>query len=131
MMSHKSIHITRHHRSSKTLRDVSPCVGSSRLERIGDERGYTLIALLALMSLLALFALVAVPRVQQEVQREKEKEAIFRGEQVANAIRSYYKYRGGQGVNSLPTSMDQLLEGIPQGTKKLQILRAEAAHDPL
>ena len=27
--------------------------------------------------------------------------------------------------------MDQLLEGIPRGTKKLQILRAEAAHDPL
>ena len=27
--------------------------------------------------------------------------------------------------------MDQLLEGIPRGTKKLQILRAEAARDPL
>src|SRR5262249_49301612 len=32
---------------------------------------------------------------------------------------------------SLPTSIDQLLEGIPRGTKKLQILRSEAAHDPL
>ena len=27
--------------------------------------------------------------------------------------------------------MDQLLEGIPRGTKKLQILRTEAARDPL
>jgi type II secretory pathway pseudopilin PulG len=95
------------------------------------ERGYTLVALLVVMSLMALFALAAAPQVRQQAQREREKEAIFRGEQVAGAIRLYYQYRGGQGVNSLPTSMDQLLEGIPRGTKKLQILRSEAARDPL
>lgn len=99
--------------------------------RLSNERGYTLVALLALMSLLALFALAAAPNVRQQTQREREKEAIFRGEQVADAIRSYYRYRGAQGVNSLPTSIDQLLEGIPRGTKKLQILRSEAARDPL
>src|SRR6266852_3011033 len=95
------------------------------------ERGYTLVALLAVMSLLALFAMAAASNLRQQNQREREKEAIFRGEQVADAIRSYYRYKGGQGVNSLPTSMDQLLEGIPRGTKKLQILRVEAARDPL
>src|SRR6266852_7813176 len=98
---------------------------------LSDERGYALVALLVVMSLMALLALAAVPQVRQQAQREREKEAIFRGEQVAEAIRSYYRYRGGQGVNSLPTSMDQLLEGIPRGTKKLQILRVEAARDPL
>jgi type II secretory pathway pseudopilin PulG len=107
------------------------CPLPTRRQKSSDERGYTLIALLALMSLLALMALAAAPRVQQQVQREREKEAIFRGEQVSDAIRSYYRYRGGQGTNSLPTSIDQLLEGIPRGTKKLQILRVEAAHDPL
>src|SRR5574341_497373 len=98
-----------------------------------DERGYTLVALLAFMALLAMFALAAAPSVKQQAQREREKEAIFRGEQVADAIRAYYTYRGRSGVNSLPTSVDQLLEGvqIPGRTKKLQILRAEAAHDPL
>jgi type II secretory pathway pseudopilin PulG len=95
------------------------------------ERGYTLVALLAVMSLLALFAMAAASNLQQQSQREREKEAIFRGEQVADAIRSYYRYKGAQGVNSLPTSMDQLLEGIPKGTKKLQILRVEASQDPL
>jgi len=97
------------------------------------ERGYTLVALVALMSLLALFALAAAPSIQQQTQREREKEAMFRGEQVADAIRSYYTYRGAQGPNSLPTDVDQLLEGIqiPGRTKKLQILRAEAAIDPL
>lgn len=100
-------------------------------EQLRAERGYTLVALLTVMSLIALFALAAAPQVRQQAQREREKEAIFRGEQVADAIRSYYRYRGAQGTNSLPTSIEQLLEGIPRGTKKLQILRAEAARDPL
>ena len=107
---------------------AAPGVGPSQLD---GERGYTLVALVALMSLLALFALAVVPSVRQQAQREREKEAIFRGEQVSDAIRSYYRFRGSQGVNSLPTTMDQLLEGIPRGTKKLQILRSEAARDPL
>ena len=100
----------------------------------GDsERGYALVSLLALMSLLALFALAVAPRVQQQTQREWEKEAIFRGDQVSEAIRAYYRSRGSQGVNALPTSMDQLLEGvqIPGRTKRLQILRPSAATDPL
>ena len=99
--------------------------------RTRGESGYTLVALLALMSVLALFALAAMPNLSQQAQREREREAIFRGEQVSDAIRSYYRFRGSQGVNSLPTSMDQLLEGIPRGTKKLQVLRSEAARDPL
>lgn len=111
----------------------SPRVRSKLSSRIDDERGYTLVALLAMMSLLAVFALAAVPSVRQQSQREREKEAMFRGDQVAEAIRSYYRYKGAAGVNSLPTSMDQLIEGItpPGRIKKLQILRPEAAHDPL
>lgn len=96
-----------------------------------SEGGYALVSLLLVMSLLALFALGAAQNIRQQAQREREKEAIFRGEQVGDAIRSYYRYRGAQGVNSLPNSMDDLLQGIPRGTKKLQILRVEAAHDPL
>ncbi len=90
-----------------------------------------MVALLLVMSLLALFALAASENVRQQAQREREKEAIFRGEQVADAIRSYYRYKGAQGTTSLPNSIDDLLEGIPRGTKKLQILRTEAAKDPL
>ena len=99
------------------------------------ERGYTLVALLALMTILALFALAAAPRIQQQAQREREIEAIFRGEEIADAIRLYYanqvRQRNLQGDAALPTSMDQLLEGVASGTKKLQILRASAARDPL
>jgi type II secretory pathway pseudopilin PulG len=101
------------------------------------EAGYALVALLALMTLLALFAIAVAPSIAQQAQREREKEAIFRGEQVAAAIRDYYIYRsttgGGVGDQSLPTTIDQLLEGIPVtgGSKKRQILRASAARDPL
>jgi type II secretory pathway pseudopilin PulG len=105
-----------------------------RLSSLRDARGYALVALLALMTLLALFAAAAAVSVRQQAQREREKEAIFRGEQVAEAIRAYYKYRASQGVHldpALPTSVDQLLEGIPVGSKKRQILRASAARDPL
>lgn len=96
-----------------------------------SQGGYALVSLLLVMSLIALFALGAAQNIRQQAQREREKEAIFRGEQVGDAIRAYYRYRGAQGVNSLPNSMDDLLQGIPRGTKKLQILRVEAAHDPL
>ena len=99
--------------------------------RSNREGGYALVSLLVVMSLLALFALGAASNVRQQGQREREKEAIFRGQQVADAIRAYYTFKGAQGVNSLPTNMDQLLEGIPRGTKKLQILRVSAAQDPL
>ncbi len=92
-----------------------------------SETGYTLVALLALMTLIALFAMAAAPSIQQQVQREREKEAIFRGEQVADAIRAYYLNRLAvlrvPGDQALPTSMDQLLQGIPMpGGAKTAIL---------
>jgi type II secretory pathway pseudopilin PulG len=92
---------------------------------------------MALMTVVALFAMAVAPSVQQQAQREREQEAIFRGEQVADAIRAYYIYRQSTGRTAgdqaLPTSMDQLLDGIPVpgGSKNRQILRASAARDPL
>lgn len=102
-----------------------------------SERGYTLVALLAMMTVLALFAMAVAPSAQQQAQREREQEAIYRGEQVADAIKAYYRYRASTfrvaGDQALPTSIDQLLEGVPVpgGSKNRQILRASAARDPL
>ena len=102
-----------------------------------SEGGYALVALLALMSVVALFAMAVAPSMRQQTQRDREQEAIFRGEQVADAIVQYYRYRssttGNFGDQALPTSMDQLLEGVPivGAAKNRQILRASAAHDPL
>jgi type II secretory pathway pseudopilin PulG len=110
---------------------------ADRVESRRSEAGYTLVALLAMMTVLALLAMAVAPSVQQQAQREREQEAIFRGEQVADAIRAYYRYRAtnfrAAGDQALPRSMDDLLQGIPipGGSKNRQILRPSAARDPL
>ena len=120
-------------RSSAVASRRQPVLVASRR----SEGGYTLVALLAMMTVLALFAMAVAPSLQQQTQREKEQEAIFRGEQVADAIRAYYRYRTGitraVGDQALPRSMDDLLQGIPVvgGSKNRQILRPSAARDPL
>ena len=93
-----------------------------------DERGMTLIAVMMIMAIFAIAMMAVAPSVQLEVQREKELESIRRGEEIANAIRDYVQFHGGR---KLPESIDDLLEGIPQGTKKRMILRPSAATDPL
>ena len=104
---------------------AAPLHSSQNASREG-EQGYALVALLAMMTIMALLLVSAVPNVRLEAQRSLEEEAIWRGEQVAEAIRLYTRRRG-----TLPTSMDQLLEGVPVGTKKVQVLRPVAAIDPL
>src|SRR5688500_14146878 len=88
----------------------------------------SLLAIVAVMAIFAMSLLAVAPTVYIEVQREKELEQIRRGEEVADAIKQYVMfYRGAK----LPTSMDDLLEGLPYGTKKRMILRPSAAVDPL
>lgn len=110
--------------------------GRARVTFRRSEAGYTLVAMLALMTVLALFAMAVAPSIQQQAVREREQEAIFRGEQVADAIKAYYLSRASNrpaNEQALPRSMDDLLKGIPVvgGSKNRQILRASAARDPL
>lgn len=92
------------------------------------ERGYALVALLAVMAIIAIVVTSAAPRMQQQSQRELEKESIARGEEVADAINTYFA-----GMGRLPTSMDDLLNGFtpPGGIKTIYPLRKSAARDPL
>jgi type II secretory pathway pseudopilin PulG len=107
---------------------MTEAVVTSRTRSQHGERGMTLLVLMGMMTLFAIGLLAVAPPIYQEVQREKELEAIRRGEEVAEAIRQYVVFYRGQ---RLPNSMDDLLEGLPQGTRKRQILRASAAIDPL
>jgi type II secretory pathway pseudopilin PulG len=94
------------------------------------ERGYALVALLALMTVLMIMMMGAAPSIRQQVRRDVELEAIARGEEVAEAIRMYRRIHPTQ---QWPNSMDELLDGVaPAGrTKKVKVLRASAARDPL
>lgn len=100
----------------------------AKVGRGHGERGYSLIALLALMTLLMIAMVSAAPSLRHQSRRELELEAIYRGEQVAEAIR---KYIAMHPTRQPPTSMEELLEGVPKGTKKVKVLRASAARDPL
>jgi type II secretory pathway pseudopilin PulG len=101
---------------------------SDATRRGARERGYALVALLALMTVLAISMMAAAPSIRQQSRRELEKEAIARGEEVAEAIRAYISLNPQRQP---PTSMDELLEGVTVGVKKVQVLRASAARDPL
>ncbi len=93
-----------------------------------NESGMTLMAVMVFMVVFAFALLAAAPSVQNDIQREKELEAIRRGEEIANAIHQFVMHHQG---TKLPNSLDDLLEGLPDGTKKRQILRQSSATDPL
>jgi type II secretory pathway pseudopilin PulG len=94
------------------------------------EHGYALIALLVVMTVLMITMMAAAPNLRQQSRRELELEAIARGEEVAEAIRMYIRLHP---TRQAPKSMEELLEGVaPAGrTKKVMVLRASAARDPL
>jgi type II secretory pathway pseudopilin PulG len=129
MASHKKHHTA----APRDSRPAHPSCASHadcarRAARSHEERGYTLVALIAVCTILALALTAAAPRLQQQAQREREKESIARGEEVAEAIFLY-----GRAMGRLPNNMDELVKGItpPGSIKTIQILRHEAATDPL
>lgn len=110
-------------------RGIAARFGPALKSRIPNpQSGMSLVGVLGAMTVFATFLLAVAPTVYIEVQREKELESIRRGEEVAEAIRLYIEFYRG---TKLPNSMDDLLEGLPQGTKKRMILRPSAAVDPL
>lgn len=108
---------------SKSTTDTKAEPAGPRARR---ERGYALVALLAVMTVFMIVMMAAAPNLRQQARRERELEAIARGEQVAEAIRNYIHL-----AHRPPTSMEELLEGAPVGTKKIQVLRQSSARDPL
>jgi type II secretory pathway pseudopilin PulG len=115
-------------RRTELMNTLSPNTGGRAATR--RERGYALIALLIVMTVLMIMTMAAAPSIRQQSRRDLELEAIARGEEVAEAIRLYIRLHP---THQPPTSMEELLEGVaPAGrTKKVQVLRASAARDPL
>lgn len=71
-----------------------------------DDRGYAMAALLVAMSVMGIMLSIALPVWRTFVQREREAELIFRGEQYAQAIALFSRRTGG-----FPTSLDALRDG--------------------
>jgi type II secretory pathway pseudopilin PulG len=98
------------------------CTSSERglqMER-HEERGFMLVGLIVAIFFVLLALSVAAPKVAQELRREREVEAVQRGNQYVRAIRLYYRKFG-----HYPGSMEQL-----EKTNNIRFLRQQYV-DPM
>jgi type II secretory pathway pseudopilin PulG len=75
------------------------------IRRTPSQGGYAMAALLVAMSVMAVLMTVALPVWQTAMQREREAELVFRGEQWARAIALFQR----KYANALPPSTDVLI----------------------
>jgi type II secretory pathway pseudopilin PulG len=69
-----------------------------------DEGGFIMVVLLIAMAVAAVWMSVALPSWRQRVQRERELELVYRGEQYARALAMYYCK-----TNTYPPNIDLLV----------------------
>src|SRR5882757_7604601 len=85
---------------------------STEMER-HEEQGFMLVGLIVAIFFVLLALSVAAPKVAQQLRREREVEAVHRGNQYVRAIRLYYKKFG-----HYPGSIEQL-----EKTNNMRFLR--------
>jgi type II secretory pathway pseudopilin PulG len=83
----------------------SAAASSSAVAR-AKQRGYALLMALFLVATMILLATVVTPSVLTEGRREREQEAIWRGNQYVRAIQLYYRKNG-----RYPQTVDDLMKG--------------------
>jgi hypothetical protein len=93
---HKSIHTPPLRRASSIKISAEP----------GSNSGYMMVILVFAVTVLTIGLMVAVPVWQTQMQREKEEELIFRGNQYVEAIRLYQQKNPGV----FPDRLQDLLE---------------------
>jgi len=70
------------------------------------QRGYVLLAVMLLVTLMLLTLSIELPRIAQQIRREKEEELIHRGNEYKNAIKKFYRKNG-----RYPLTLDDLEKG--------------------
>lgn len=70
-----------------------------------DEEGYILVAVIFMMAILILSLAVAIPKVRQDIQRDREEETMQRGKQYVRAIQLYYRK-----FHAYPPNVDALVK---------------------
>jgi type II secretory pathway pseudopilin PulG len=84
------------------------------------EQGFMLVGLVVAIFLVLLALSVAAPKVAQDLRREREVEAVHRGDQYVRAIRLYYRK-----THTFPGSIEQL-----EKTNNIRFLRQQYV-DPM
>jgi len=110
---------------------------SASLPRSG-EQGWALLGLLLALGVISMvLASSIVPNVQMQVQRDKEIEMMYRGEQVAEGIARYYNGGALRGIQLLQrppygylTELAKLRDGVTIGVNERKFVRPSAMIDP-
>ena len=79
-----------------------------RAEERHGEQGFMLVGLIVAIFIVLLVLGIAAPKMAEELKRDREVEAVHRGNQYVRAIQLYYRKSG-----SYPGSMDALAKGTP------------------
>ena len=79
------------------------------------QQGYVLLAVMLLITLMLIAMTVELPRIAQQVKRDKEEELVYRGTDYARAVKRYY-----HKFNNYPSSIEQLKD-----TNHIRFLRKE------
>ncbi|MEW6213024.1 MAG: hypothetical protein AB1631_32170 [Acidobacteriota bacterium] len=103
-----------------------------------NQRGWALLGLLLALMVIGIFMLAAVPSVRMQVQREKEEEMIYRGQQMAEAIARWYNF-GNLGPINLQTNagfgplteLKRLREIMRFNNREIKFARSSAFIDPM
>jgi type II secretory pathway pseudopilin PulG len=69
-------------------------------KRVGSQRGYMLLILMFFVALITFSMMAVLPKVIQQVKRDKEEEMIHRGTEYERAVKKFYK-KFGRYPNSL------------------------------
>lgn len=108
------------------------------MSRPNDE-GWALLGLMLALGVMSIMLVsTVVPNVQMQVQRDKEVEMIYRGEQMAAGIARYYN-RGNLAPLQLLVppqygyllELSKLREGITIGVRDIKFVRPSAMIDPM
>ena len=97
-----------------------------RVKRAWGERGYALLALLASLTIMLTVMSAAVPAFQHDIQREREEEMFWRGQQVSWALSRYARTLG-----RYPNKLEDLTEKIQTPTGEMRFMRISALCDPM
>jgi type II secretory pathway pseudopilin PulG len=132
--------VTAIRRSSLSDQRKNEC-GGERPDERSHEDGWALIGLLMALGVMSIFlASAIVPNIQKEVQRDKEAEMLYRGQQMAEGIARYYGRGRKIMINMrlgpptpLPflTDLSKLRDGVNIGVRELKFVRPSAMIDPM
>jgi type II secretory pathway pseudopilin PulG len=100
-----------------------------RFYPLNNQRGVTLMVVLLMMVVMGLAAGMAGNTWKNVLEREREEELLFRGNQYRRAIESYYKTAHAGTQAAYPKSIEELLKD-PRSLQTRRHLR-EAYKDPV